>query len=251
MKLLAFYFLIILARERTDGWIIPTSSRWANYKSLNLNSKNHIDMIPALNMTYHEWQFSNDEHEGLLSFDISFPAGKFQDLGRHVSTESSRGGGEDLFFDDELDKERWQRLARYLVLECEEILVGRNVAVIGSSWISFLSAQLGASRVMVCDEEYKDSKFQSHLRTFKMESKNYPSDSCNERCQIQFMDTLEMESFDAEVILLTSRSPNLINDPFVNDVLRRTDAPIFMDLELIDEFCYHARIQEGANITLW
>ncbi len=230
VKLLAPCIFIILTKHIAHGWVISTRSTWATSKSPIMGTQigNHRrSMLPALNMAYREWQFPCDKDRELF-FEISTSDGNLEEFSGHILTESSRGEESELVVvdDDELDKQRWQRLARFLVQESEGNLVGMNIAIIGSSWIGFLAAQLGAAKVNIYDEEYKESNYQSHINIYKMESKNYPCDFCNERRQIQFLDTLEMESFDAEVILLSTSSPDLINDPFVNEVLRRTDAPI-------------------------
>lgn len=60
------------------------------------------------------------------------------------------------------------------------------------------------------------------------------------------------DTSDINVVILSTKSPAIIHDdPFVNDFLRYTDAWIHMGSEFADAFCLHARLQEGANITLW
>ena len=59
------------------------------------------------------------------------------------------------------------------------------------------------------------------------------------------------ENGDTDTIIITTASSELFEDPFVNDFLRRTSSMILMDADMVDIFCYHARIQEGADIILW
>ena len=67
---------------------------------------------------------------------------------------------------------------------------------------------------------------------------------------IDFDDELDTEAID--VVVLSTKSWRVVHDdPFVNDFLRRTDAWIHMGSEFGDDYCYYARLQEGANITLW
>jgi len=73
---------------------------------------------------------------------------------------------------------------------------------------------------------------------------------------IEIIESIEMDGIisynDIDVIILSTTSQDVIHDdPFINDFLRRTDAAIYMSSDYTDEFCYYARIQEGANITLW
>jgi len=62
----------------------------------------------------------------------------------------------------------------------------------------------------------------------------------------------EVVTEEIEVVVLATKSWRVVHDDsFVNDFLRRTDAWIHMGSEFADDFCLHARLQEGANITLW
>ena len=79
----------------------------------------------------------------------------------------------------------------------------------------------------------------------------------NNNNNIEIIESIEMDGIissdnDIDVIILSTTSQDVIHDdPFISDFLRRTDAPIYMSSDCTDEFCYYARLQEGANITLW
>jgi len=67
---------------------------------------------------------------------------------------------------------------------------------------------------------------------------------------IDLDEIIDTETID--VVVLSTNSQDVVHDdPFVNDFLRRTDAPIHMSSDCKDDFCYYSRLQEGADIILW
>uniref|UniRef100_A0A7S3QAR8 Uncharacterized protein n=1 Tax=Chaetoceros debilis TaxID=122233 RepID=A0A7S3QAR8_9STRA len=136
------------------------------------------------------------------------------------------------------------------------------------SWIGSLVGQLGASSVHLIlspeEEEaltltLQNNKDKEPLISHEYEYENDLNLQVLQNCKvpIDIRDSAEFDDIgdgddNIDIIILSTTSPNVVNeDPFINDFLRRTDTPIYMSADLVDEFCYHARIQEGANITLW
>ena len=157
---------------------------------------------------------------------------------------------------------RVERLADYLVQQRSNLVWNQRMVVIGANWVSLLVARLGAANVVVWDDEMNESRLQllKHADQAMNQSvqETKTADNGNGRIhpdghrhiEIVTTDNID-ETSDADVYVMATTCPKLINDPFVNDVLRRTDAVILMDEDYVDLFCYHARIQEGADIMLW
>jgi hypothetical protein len=131
------------------------------------------------------------------------------------------------------------RLAKYLVERQEDLVTSKRVVVIGSSWISLLVARLGATSIVAWDEEQNETRLRILQHTDQFI--NRPT-----TCPVQTTTSGEYLD-DAELIIITSP----VDDVFINDFLRRTDAKILFNSEMTDAFSYHSRIQEGADIVLW
>jgi len=98
------------------------------------------------------------------------------------------------------------------------------------------------------DNDKEEISFRSLANSISSSNKN--SNMHSETVEsIDFDDNVDTEAID--VVVLSTKSTRVVEDSFVNDFLRRTDAWIHMGSEFGDDFCLHARLQEGANITLW
>jgi hypothetical protein len=137
------------------------------------------------------------------------------------------------------DEASLMRLAKYLVDRREDLVTSKRVVVTGSSWISLLVARLGATSVLAWDEEQNETRLRILQHTDQFI--NRPT-----TCPVQTTTNGE-DLENAELIIITSP----VDDVYINDFLRRTDAKILFNSEMTDAFSYHSRIQEGADIVLW
>eukprot|EP00594_Rhizosolenia_setigera_P017546 CAMPEP_0178974314 /NCGR_PEP_ID=MMETSP0789-20121207/22381_1 /TAXON_ID=3005 /ORGANISM="Rhizosolenia setigera, Strain CCMP 1694" /LENGTH=118 /DNA_ID=CAMNT_0020662621 /DNA_START=305 /DNA_END=657 /DNA_ORIENTATION=- len=116
--------------------------------------------------------------------------------------------------------------------------------------ISLLAVRLGATNVKVWDIGDEDRG--GSIKTLNYADKVLNSDYSKTKrryCDLETIsisDLVDDETCDADVFILATTCTELINDPFVNEILRQTSASILMDADMIDVFCYHTRIQEGA-----
>ena len=171
----------------------------------------------------------------------------------------------------------WIRLSEFLI-QNKNLVEDKNVAIVGKGWISSVvhQLQLDSESVQVVQyqalgEENNDddddddtgnqvlspleinmSFLSPEVRDKFLTSSQTKSSSPSNGSQVETkeVDNLWENGDDAVVILATS-SNSLVEDPFVNDYLRRTSSKILMDRDMVVDFCYHPRIQEGADIILW
>lgn len=154
----------------------------------------------------------------------------------------------------EYNNPSWIRLAEYLVKHKKDLVVDKHVAIIGCSWISSVVTQLGPEKVVQYDDEIniKENQYQGESEILHLSQEARDIVSQKSHCLIQTNMVEELaENGDTDTIIITTTSSELFEDPFVNDFLRRTSSMILMDADMVDIFCYHARIQEGADIILW
>lgn len=151
----------------------------------------------------------------------------------------------------------FERLTKYLVKYQETLIQDKNIVVIGAQHmvISLLAVRLGATNVKVWDIDDEDSGGSIKTLNYadKVLNNDYPKTK-RRYCDLETIsisDIADDETCDADVFILATTCTELINDPFVNEILRQTSASILMDTDMIDVFCYHTRIQEGAEIMLW
>ena len=162
-----------------------------------------------------------------------------------------------------------QRMTNYLSSEKDDIFAGNNVAIILDPWpsrecleIALKISDIASEADQLCfvvspqaDEETNNSDNDKEEISFtslanSISSSNKNSNMHSETVEsIDFDDNVDTEAID--VVVLSTKSTRVVEDSFVNDFLRRTDAWIHMGSEFGDDFCLHARLQEGANITLW
>lgn len=163
------------------------------------------------------------------------------------------------------------RLAHYLMANRAAVVEGKKVVVLGSNWISLLVARLGASSVLVwdhisIDDDEDDDKKQ------RFSSLSSRSNRVEARLRIlQYTDQFIQQSppnapkvqtttrgenliragefFDADVVLLTTRS--FLENLDISDDLRRTDATILMSQESMEVCSYQQRSEEGADVVVW
>ena len=162
-----------------------------------------------------------------------------------------------------------QRMTNYLSSEKDAIFAGKNVAMILDPWpsrecleIASVISGIASEADQLCfvvspqndektnngdddnnNEEISFSNFKNSINSKHNEMHSTMVES------IDFDDNIDTEAID--VVILSTKSTRVVEDSFVNDFLRRTDAWIHMGSEFADDFCLHARLQEGANITLW
>jgi len=147
-----------------------------------------------------------------------------------------------------------RRLAEYLIARREELVSNKRVLVLGvSSWISLLVTRLGASKVMVWDNEEHETKLRLLEHTDQFLNRRAP------KCKLTtFMDGEKLlkenngdEYIDIDLILLATNVTPEGKDIYMHDFVRRTDAKVLMNRDLIDLFGYHTRINEGIDVHLW
>eukprot|EP00536_Pseudo-nitzschia_multiseries_P008979 jgi/Psemu1/21991/gm1.21991_g len=167
-----------------------------------------------------------------------------------------------------------QRMLEYLASKENDIVRGKRVAMITSSlstypssWSSYYHIGCLVSRIcsdakvlyFVVSTQEEQGVTNNNSFTHSNPSKEQQHFGCD---SIEVMESLELEEVltgtDADkeasidVIVLSTTSQDVIHDdPFVNEFLRLTDAPIYMSSDCTDNFCYYSRLQEGADITLW
>ena len=161
------------------------------------------------------------------------------------------------------------RMNEYLINEKIDIFRGNNVAVVLSSLpskecieiasrisniasnahrLSFVVSPQDTEAQDCVDDDDNASDALATLMNTKLGASNATALAVVE--SIDFDDLLDTDAID--VVVLSTRSWRVVHDDsFINDFLRRTDAWIHMGSEFSDEFAYYARLQEGANITLW
>ncbi len=152
----------------------------------------------------------------------------------------------------------WIRLAEFLVNRQENLVLGKKVTIIGISWISSMLNQLEPANVIQYTDDIDDTETraavlpQNEMSLLRQEVRDELVVLKANQVQVEtkMVDDLEENGNDAIIILATA-STALIEDPFVNDFLRHTSSTILMDSDMVDIFCYHPRIQEGADIILW
>jgi len=159
-------------------------------------------------------------------------------------------------FHEELQSHNRQGLKKYLMKYGSEFISERKVAIVGCGSVIKSIAELNPFRIV----HYTESLDTNANSLCNIEMKVPPPSP--EATQISFEENhdlcVETRSFDDlacfddnDTIILATTSQAIIDDPFVNDFLRHTSSLILMDTAVVDEFCYHARIQEGADIKLW
>ena len=166
----------------------------------------------------------------------------------------------------------WIRLSEFLI-QHKELVEDKNVAVVGRSWISSVVNQLQLDSAQVVQYEHPDNIEIDDLNNddngteCQVLSPTYINslDLSPKVCDILLSSSLSVidlqvetkvvddlwENGDDGVVILATSSSILAEDPFVNDYLRQTSSIILMDRDMVDIFCYHPRIQEGADIILW
>jgi hypothetical protein len=160
-----------------------------------------------------------------------------------------------------------QRMTDYLSSEKEAIFSGNNVAMILNSspsrecleialMISGIASEADHLYFVVSpqdDEETNNNSNDSDKEEISFINLANSISSSNIHSKtvesIDFHENVLTAAID--VVVLSTKSSRVVEDSFVNDFLRRTDAWIHMGSEFGDDFCLHARLQEGANITLW
>lgn len=188
-----------------------------------------------------------------------------------------------LFYDDDGDEDKevfdagWlQRMLNFLASEKDSIFAGNQVAVIMSSFssseclrivstLSYIASEADKLFFVVSSQE-EDNNNNNIPRKRRQQQEisitNLVNNCCysNKTISNNNMELVESVEFDdpvvdtkaINVVVVSTKSWHIVQgDPFVNDFLRRTDAWILMDSKFEDNFCYHSRVQEGANITLW
>uniref|UniRef100_A0A7S1BFZ9 Lactate/malate dehydrogenase N-terminal domain-containing protein n=1 Tax=Corethron hystrix TaxID=216773 RepID=A0A7S1BFZ9_9STRA len=279
-KIALCIFLVILKSIPTKGWII-TAPSYAASRELKIVCFNSISQISK--SCDHAMILGQMCSSRTLSFENVAPfcvfdmAGTHEEVGCQVDPsacayaveegESGRNAASRPNYHDHAttneDDQTWTRLAEYLVPERVNLILNKRVAVVGSSWISLLVARLGAAEVVVWDDEKHDMELRllqyadqicDPMHTVKSKGGIFVQEnhSTKGQCRVTTMWTLDLEdTANAEIIILTTANQELINDPFVNEILRRTDATILMDDKMVDKFSYFPRIIEGADIILW
>ena len=151
------------------------------------------------------------------------------------------------------------KLAEYLIHNRSKIVTNKRILVLGSSsnWLGPLLSRLGASKVLVWEEEV----YESHLALLKYSEQivnNNNGGCCSVETTTNGIDLVldgnkesDYDFNDYEIIIIDKVSSIGDEHVYINDLLRRTDAKILMDAERIDMFGYHTRIQEGTNVILW
>ena len=164
------------------------------------------------------------------------------------------------------------RMNEYLINEEIDIFRGNNVAVVLSSLpskecieiasrisniaanadtLSFVvSPQDTEAQDCVGDDDNASDALATLMNTKLGTNQNVNATALAVVESIDFDDLLDTDAID--VVVLSTKSWRVVHDDsFINDFLRRTDAWIHMGSEFSDDFAYYARLQEGANITLW
>lgn len=163
---------------------------------------------------------------------------------------------------DEKTEEITLRLAKYLMKNRADLVEQRKIVVLGSNWIPLLLTRMGATSVLVWDNTPDDDsadydenmkRVEAGLRVLQY-TDQFVMSSTTTTTRIQTTTRGEnlicsSEFFDADVVIMTTAS--FLDDPWICDDLRKTDAMILMDEESMNLYCYHARIQEGADILVW
>jgi len=153
------------------------------------------------------------------------------------------------------------RLAQYLIARRSELVFDKRVLVLGSSnWISLLATRLGARDVMVWDREKHETRLRILQHTDKFVNKRHPRQKC---VLNTFMDgemllkkTIETERvfdeyMDVDLIIFAAKVTPEGADVYIHDFVRRTDAKVLINQNLMELFEYHTRVNEGVDVHLW
>lgn len=166
-----------------------------------------------------------------------------------------------------------QRMLEYLLSEEDVAVTGKRIAIITSSlsnypssWfkdprIASLVSRIG-SRAEVLYFVVSSQEEQDANRNNGLTEPNPRTEQEGMYDKFEMLESIELkesliststnEETSIDVIVLSTTSQDVIHDdPFVNEFLRLTDAAICMSSDCTDKFSYYARLQEGADITLW
>ncbi|VEU36391.1 unnamed protein product [Pseudo-nitzschia multistriata] len=184
-------------------------------------------------------------------------------------------------------EEEWiRRMLEHLSRDGHRLVAGKRIVLVASSrsappssrkgqkhstaslWVSRLASRAKSLCLVVSEQEEEDEEQQQQQHGLRDGSENGGSSAGGAGpCSILWRNTEVVGSTELEdllrkageggdkaidaIVLSTTSAEVVHNDPFVNDFLRRTDAPIHMSSDCADGFCYYSRLQEGANIVLW
>jgi len=238
----------------TVGWSRPTSS-FSERQKFHPDLTRHRKDYKNLGTAFYERIFSRAlasyiPEDGVFEEEDTMQRGAVKSSGTTVA-------GDALIVDEnssEYNNPSWIRLAEYLVKHKKDLVADKHVAIIGCSWISSVVTQLGPGKVVQYDDEIniKENRYQGESEILSLSQEVHDIISQKSLCLVQTNMVEELtDNGDSATIIITTTSPELIADPFLNDFLRRTSSTILMDADMAGVFSYYFRIQEGADIILW
>lgn len=151
------------------------------------------------------------------------------------------------------------RLAQYLIARRSEFVLDKRVLILGSSnWISLLATRLGARDVMVWDSETYETRLRLLEHTDKFHNKRNLRQKCTlstfmdgDRLLLKNNENGDDEYMDIDLLIFATEVTPEGEDSYIHDFVRRTDAKVLMNQDLIDVFGYYTRINEGIDVHLW